>query len=55
MENIMGRPMFVYWSFVTPADEEDKTSTGDRIAFMVHVVTHFFTGTRWSRTFHITR
>jgi signal peptidase I len=55
MENIMGRPMFVYWSFVTPADQEDKTSTGDRIAFMLHVVTHFFTGTRWSRTFHITR
>lgn len=55
MENIMGRPMFVYWSFVTPADQEDKTSTGDRLAFMLHVVTHFFSGTRWSRTFHITR
>jgi len=55
MENIMGRPMFVYWSFKTPADEEDKTSAGDRIAFMLHVVTHFFTGTRWSRTFHIVR
>ena len=49
MENIMGRPMFVYWSFVTPADEENKTSAGDRISFMVHVVTHFFTGTRWSQ------
>jgi signal peptidase I len=55
MENIMGRPMFVYWSFKTPADEENKTSVGDRLTFMVHVVTHFFTGTRWSRTFHITR
>lgn len=55
MENIMGRPMFVYWSFVTPADQEDKTSVGDRLAFMVHVVTHFFSGTRWSRTFHVTR
>jgi signal peptidase I len=55
MENIMGRPMFVYWSFQTPADQEDKTSLGDRLSFMVHVVTHFFTGTRWSRTFHIVR
>ena len=55
MENIMGRPMFVYWSFQTPADQEDKTSLGDRLAFMTHVVTHFFSGTRWSRTFHIVR
>jgi len=55
MENIMGRPMFVYWSFVTPADQEDKTSLGDRLTFMVHIVTHFFTGTRWSRTFHVVR
>ena len=55
MENIMGRPMFVYWSFQTPADQEDKTSLSDRLGFMVHVVTHFFSGTRWSRTFHIVR
>ena len=55
MENIMGRPMFVYWSFQTPADQEDKTSLGDRLAFMTHVVTHFFSGTRWSRTLHIVR
>ena len=55
MENIMGRPMFVYWSFQTPADQEDKTRMSDRLAFMVHIVTHFFSGTRWSRTFHIVR
>jgi signal peptidase I len=55
MENIMGRPMFVYWSFQTPADQEDKTSLSDRLAFMVHIVTHFFGGTRWSRTFHVVR
>jgi signal peptidase I len=55
MENIMGRPMFVYWSFETPADQEYKTTTSDKIGFMLHVVTHFFTETRWSRTFHIVR
>jgi signal peptidase I len=54
-ENIMGRPMFVYWSFKTPVDQEDKTSMGDRIAFMFHVVIHIFDGTRWSRTFHVIR
>jgi signal peptidase I len=55
MKNIMGRPMFVYWSFETPADQENKTSMGDRIAFVLHVVTHIFGSTRWSRTFHVIR
>jgi signal peptidase I len=55
MENIMGRPMFVYWSFRSAADEEEKTSVGDRLSSMVHIATHFFSGTRWSRTFHIIR
>ena len=54
-ENIVGRPMFVYWSFQTPADEIDKTSIGDRIAFMGHILIHIFDQTRWNRTFHIVR
>ncbi len=55
MENVIGRPIFVYWSFMTPSDQEDKTSLGDRIAFFAHEATHFVTQTRWSRTFHVTR
>ncbi|MBS1815359.1 MAG: signal peptidase I [Acidobacteria bacterium] len=51
-ENILGRPLFVYWSFMTPADQINKTTAQERIAFFVHIVTHFFTETRWSRTFH---
>ena len=54
-ENLMGRPMFVYWSFRTPADQEDKTSAGDRIEFMVHVLTHILSETRGSRTLHVIR
>ena len=54
-ENIMGRPMFVYWSFKTPEDQEDKTSMGDRIGFAFHVITHIFSDTRWSRTLHVVR
>jgi signal peptidase I len=54
-ENIMGRPMFVYWSFRTPEDQENKTSMGDRISFMFHVIVHIFDGTRWKRTFHVIR
>jgi signal peptidase I len=54
-ENILGRPMFVYWSFVTPEDQVDKTSLGERAGFYVHVVTHFLSDTRWSRTLHVIR
>ena len=55
VENIEGRPSFVYWSFDTPADQEDKKSTGERVSFFLHEFTHFLTGTRWSRTTHVVR
>jgi signal peptidase I len=51
-ENIIGRPMFVYWSFRTPDNQMYKTSMRERIAFMVHIVVHIFDETRWSRTLH---
>jgi signal peptidase I len=50
-ENIVGRPLFNYWSFETPDDAYSKTSFGDRIAWMGHVALHFFSDTRWKRTF----
>ena len=55
VENIEGRPTFVYWSFRTPADQEQRTSMGERIGFIVHEFTHIFSDTRWSRTFHVVR
>ncbi|WP_263384990.1 signal peptidase I [Granulicella arctica] len=51
-ENIVGRPLFVYWSFQTPADQIDKQSAGDRISFIGHVLFHMFDQTRWNRTLH---
>lgn len=54
-QNIIGRPLFVYWSFKTPEDQENKTSLGDHAAFYIHIITHFISDTRWSRTFHILR
>jgi signal peptidase I len=54
-QNIMGRTLFNYWSFRTPDSVHDQTGIGPRLAWMGHVVLHFFTGTRWSRTFHVTR
>jgi len=54
-ENVVGRPMFIYWSFQTPDDQYTKTGIGDRIAFFVHILTHFFNETRWQRMLHVVR
>jgi signal peptidase I len=54
-ENIVGRPVFNYWSFVTPEDEYTQTGIGNTVAWMGHVVLHFFSDTRWNRTFHLIR
>jgi len=54
-ENIVGRPMFVYWSFMTPAEQIYKTGMGDRIGFMSHILLHIFDQTRWKRTLHVIR
>jgi signal peptidase I len=54
-ENIIGRPMFIYWSFETPSDQYRKTDFGDRIGFLAHVVLHFFDETRWGRTLKVVR
>lgn len=52
-ENMMGRPMFIYWSFVTPANQYEMRDMGDRLGFLAHIIIHFFDETRWSRTFSI--
>ncbi len=53
--NIIGRPMFVYWSFLTGEDQQNKTSLPDQVAWFTHIALHFLTETRWSRTLHIVR
>jgi signal peptidase I len=54
-ENVVGRPMFIYWSFETPDRQYEKTSLGDRLGFLAHVVIHFFDETRWNRTLKMVR
>jgi signal peptidase I len=54
-QNVIGRPLFIYWSFITPPDQYQMRSAGDRIGFLFHIVFHFFDQTRWSRTLRIVR
>ena len=45
-ENILGRPLFVYWSFITPEEDEERTGMGDRAQQIGHTLLHFFDQTR---------
>ena len=53
--NLIGRPLFIYWSFITPADEYQNQGFGDRVQSVLHTVLHFFDETRWSRTLRIVK
>lgn len=48
--NIVGRPLFNYWSFKTPSTQQEHTGFADQIKWMGHVALHFFSDTRWNRT-----
>jgi len=51
LENVIGRPMFIYWSFETPPNQYQQKEFSERLKFILHIVIHFFDQTRWSRTF----
>jgi signal peptidase I len=49
-EHVIGRPMFIYWSFETPEYQYEQRAMSQRLGFLAHVVIHFFDETRWKRT-----
>jgi len=51
-ENIIGRPLFVYWSIEVPEVSDTDIALTDQAQSTAHEFLHFFTDTRWSRTFH---
>jgi signal peptidase I len=53
--NLIGRPMFIYWSFETPEGQYEHTAVSDRIGFLLHTVVHFFDKTVWKRTFKVVK
>jgi signal peptidase I len=54
-QNIVGRPLFNYWSFKSTEPDYELTGLGPRLSRLAHVATHFISDTRWSRTLHPTR
>lgn len=51
-ENILGRPLFVYWSIAMPESGLEEVPLKDQASSTLHEFIHFFDETRWSRTFH---
>ena len=56
-ENILGRPMFNYWSFETTALQMDaqQESLGARVGSFFTTAVHIADKTRWNRTGHLIR
>jgi signal peptidase I len=51
-ENIIGKPLFIWWSYDAPG--ERLLATVD-VRHMADLALHFFTKTRWQRTFKLVR
>jgi signal peptidase I len=50
--NIVGRPLFVYWSIRMPETGADEAPLSERAGTTLHEFVHFFDETRWTRTLH---
>jgi signal peptidase I len=51
-QNILGRPLFVYWSIATPESGSEEVPMSEQAGSTIHEFVHFFDETRWKRTFH---
>jgi signal peptidase I len=52
-ENIIGKPLIIYWSY--DATTEELSSPGVGLGHLFDIATHFFTKTRWNREMRLIR
>jgi len=52
-ENIIGKPLIIYWSY--DASTEELSNPAVSISHLFDIVTHFVTKTRWSREMRLIR
>lgn len=50
ISNVIGEPLFVYWSYDAPTARWLDENPGHRIFFYASIAGNFFSNTRWSRT-----
>jgi len=54
-ENIVGKPVLIYWSYRAPTEDLLGESADSTLRHFVDLGEHFFTRTRWERTFKLVR
>jgi signal peptidase I len=53
-ENIIGRPLIIYWSVQGPKRSTQlAASQGDKLSHFTYLLTHIVQATRWDRTFRL--
>jgi len=50
-DNIIGKPLIIYWSYDAPTEALSNPTIG--VDHLIDLMEHFFTKTRWSRTFRL--
>jgi signal peptidase I len=50
VDNVVGEPLFVYWSYEAPSKDWTAEDLMARLKFDLSILWNFFTKTRWSRT-----
>ena len=54
-ENIIGKPLLIYWSYKASTEDLAGTSVNSLVGHMVDLFEHFFVRTRWDRTLRVIR
>jgi signal peptidase I len=54
-ENIIGKPIVIYWSYEASTEDLLGNSTSSVFAHLIDLGQHFFTRTRWDRTLKLVR
>jgi signal peptidase I len=52
-ENIIGKPLLIYWSYEATTDQLTGNSVDSLMGHFKDLLLHFFSRTRWSRTFRL--
>jgi signal peptidase I len=54
-DNIIGKPLLIYWSYRASTEDLTGETAGSILTHTVDLAQHFFSRTRWDRTFRVIR
>jgi len=54
-QNIIGRPLLIYWSFRNPEPSAGPRAEDGKLIRLAYMITHLVQETRWDRAFRVVR